>query len=173
MLNSKKKIKQEYSVNASYDQLWSMTQCKNFINETLRRYPISGFWYSSNSVPITLNGTTFPKQTTFMFATTPFALQAFSDGEKFDPDRWNTKFTPDQNLWSTISFGGFRRICIGQNLALLELLSLISVTCANFHINLAPNQKDVDLLDCETNFIMETKQDIFVTVTPRKDATLV
>jgi len=159
-------IKNEFSSTSSYDEMWTRIQTRNFINETLRRYPVSGFWWHQNHVPVTLGGKLIPKDTTFLFYTSPYVLQAFADGDKFIPERWNSQLTPEQSFWGAISFGGFRRLCVGQNLALTELISLISATCSDFQIKLAQGQQDVDLSDCDASFIMETRQDIYVTLTP-------
>ncbi|EFQ36688.1 cytochrome P450 52A11 [Colletotrichum graminicola M1.001] len=125
----------------TYEDLKRMTFLTHIINETLRLYP---------NVPINirqaLKDTSLPKGggpdgnlpigipagTSVIYSTQILQLSPeiyppvspnFPPIDEFDPHRW-TKWTPKP--WTYIPFNGGPRICIGQQLAMIEMAYVIT-----------------------------------------------
>ncbi len=83
--------------------------------------------------------------------------------EEFDPER----FTPDKiksrPKFSYFPFGGGARVCIGQNLALLEAQLAIATIAQRYQIDLLPGQKIVP----DPTFTLIPKGEVVATITRR------
>jgi cytochrome P450 len=120
----------------TYEDLKSMKDLQNVMNETLRLYPSVPF-----NVRLALKDTTLPygggpdgsqplhvlKDTPIGYSTLlmqrrpdlyPPVSDTFPDVEVFSPDRW---FHWQPKPWQYIPFNGGPRICIGQQFALTEM----------------------------------------------------
>lgn len=74
-----------------------------------------------------------------------------ADADDFRPDRWlqqdgesDEKYKERLQRWSTaqIAFGGGSRICLGRNMALMEVYKVVPTLLVRFDISLAdPNEK--------------------------------
>lgn len=63
--------------------------------------------------------------------------------EEFDPERFTPENIKSRPKFAYFPFGGGARVCIGQNLALLEAQLAIATIAQRYDINLAPNQSIV------------------------------
>ncbi|KAJ4287556.1 hypothetical protein N0V90_012259 [Kalmusia sp. IMI 367209] len=133
------------SAEPTWDELENLKYLNNVIQETMRLHP--GIPGSLGRV-VPASGARFEKY--FLPAGTQVATQAwtfqrdpdvFEEPLRFDPDRWDNS-TPAMKE-HMMAFGAPARICLGQNIARLELLHAVSKLFRDCpQIMLAPSTTD-------------------------------
>ena len=103
------------------------------IKETLRLYPAI-WWFARRPVTCCeLGGIRVPRHASVILV--PWALHRdpalWTAAESFDPDRWLTGAVPEDRL-AWMPFGAGERACIGRNLALAQLATLLTVCVEAF-----------------------------------------
>jgi len=151
----------------TYDVLLELVEVKNFILEAMRRYPITQYLFSQTKAPMILEGKTVPAKTIVVMYTATHLINLFPNGEKFDPMRWNSQdmTTPEIKFLSSLPFGGGKRVCVGMNLALMEMMCLTSLACIHYHITIPPGF-EVDLDDTVCAFVVEPRNPLSVELLP-------
>lgn len=147
------------SQNPTWAELETKPYLNQVLNETLRRYsPIGG---SLTRVPpnggAILGGYKIPSGTVVMTQALSFHTNPtiFKDPHKFDPDRWQSP-TPQMKEYF-MPFGGSARVCLGQNIARLEILRAVARLfreCPD--IKLAPSTTSKNMLPFELFVIKPT-----------------
>jgi len=145
----------------SYDELWSLTELKNFVTEVLRRYPIAPYLLLQNNQPVVMEGKTIPSNTVFGIPLGHLQMKLFPNGEKFDPERWKSTGESDQEaMYQNLPFGGGKRICVGMNLALTEIMCTVALILSNFQIIIPKESENIDLDDSISAFSSEPRSRI-------------
>ena len=115
--------------------------------ETLRLKPVTPNLYMQSNEGIILNNLEIPKGTTIMLQNKVAQTQEeyFTDANSFNPKRWMNTCPMQENHSPEIikTFGAGARFCPGKNLAMYEMITVISSVCKNFDIELAVNPEDV------------------------------
>ena len=65
----------------------------------------------------------------------------WSEPERFDPDRFLPEHEESRHPFAYYPFGGGQRICIGNNLALMELLVIIPMIAKRFRVEILEPEK--------------------------------
>ncbi|XP_050396659.1 cytochrome P450 26B1-like [Patella vulgata] len=104
----------------SYDVINKLSFVSNVVKETLRISPPVGAGFRKVIKSFELDGYQVPRGWTLAYSIreTQEAAEMFSDGEKFDPDRWNQ--IKDEKF-HYLPFGAGSRACPGKELAKLIL----------------------------------------------------
>lgn len=128
--------------------LQKLTFLEAAIRETLRLYPPGSFNPRFASEDVTLSdGTFIPAGTYVVF--TPFTTARRKDiwgddAAEFKPERWLNPEDPTKlNTVSSFKFNTFLagpRQCIGMNLAMLEMKTVMTKVLGKFHLYVLPGQ---------------------------------
>ena len=116
-----------------------MQRTIDIINETLRLYP--PFWMIDREANNDdhYNGISIPKGTLIV----PYIYGVhrntsyFEQPEKFDPNRFKTKRHP----FAHIPFGGGPRVCIGSNMAMMQMLLVVTSIVKRYDFRLAKKKR--------------------------------
>ncbi len=65
----------------------------------------------------------------------------WKDPEKFDPGRFDPEQTEKMHHFAHIPFGGGPRVCIGQNMAKMQILLIMSAITRNYDFELCDNKE--------------------------------
>jgi cytochrome P450 len=93
----------------------------------------------------------------------PWVLQRHNglwrDPERFDPDRWEH---PAHHRFAYIPFGAGPRVCIGQLMAVTEIVLILATLAQHFRVRLAPDAR----VGMEANITLRAT-DLRMTIEPR------
>ncbi|OJI83695.1 hypothetical protein ASPTUDRAFT_170703 [Aspergillus tubingensis CBS 134.48] len=136
------------------------------LNETMRLYPPVPFGPPRISPGAYVDGHYVPKKTEVSVHawTTNRDARYFSDPTKFDPERWLDPNMDDKSAFFPFLLGP--RVCLGRNLAFIELRLVLAKVHFMFDCELI--NKDVDLERESLNYILWQKPDINVRFVPRQ-----
>ena len=151
--------------NPSFEKLPQLEYTRRIFDETLRLYPpawgivrtpekddeINGYLIKKNSI-VTVG--------TFMIHRHP---EFWQNPDKFDPDNFLPEKINQRPKFAYLPFGGGKRICIGQNFALMEATILIALISQRFKLELLPNQN----IEIDPTFTLRPKNGIKVKVCKR------
>ena len=62
------------------------------------------------------------------------------DAETFDPDRFESEFARDRHPYAHIPFGGGPRVCIGADMAMLQMLLVLVSYIRDYDFELAADR---------------------------------
>jgi cytochrome P450 len=130
----------------NYSKLHSLKYTIAVLDEAMRIYP--PFWMIDREAQEDdeFNGMKIPKGTTVI----PYIYGAhhnedhWKDPEKFDPNRFMGENENKIHPFAHIPFGGGPRVCIGQNMAKMQILLVISAIVRKYDFELI-NQKEPGL----------------------------
>jgi cytochrome P450 len=153
------------SGHVSYDALTEMKYLEAFCLETLRLYPSvpkeAKHVYNADTLP---DGTKLKGGELVVFS--PWIMgrdpNLWEDPLKFDPDRFFNKPKPSPFVFTAFQAGP--RMCLGMNMALLEMKTVLARVMSNFNITLAQDKDSVTYRNSITLPILNGLQ---VTVQPR------
>ncbi|GAT24546.1 cytochrome P450 monooxygenase [Aspergillus luchuensis] len=140
------------------------------LNETMRLYPPVPFGPPRISPGAYVDGHYIPKK---VGAVTEVSVHAwttnrdaryFSDPTRFDPERWLDPNMDDKSAFFPFLLGP--RVCLGRNLAFIELRLVLAKVHFMFDCELVND--DVDLERESLNYILWQKPDINVRFVPRQ-----
>lgn len=127
----------------SLDQIKQMKQLHNALSETERLFPpvphgprgvVEDFNFAGYHVPAGSN-------VYYAIAASHRLPSIFAEPDRFDPDRFAEPRNEDRkNPYALVGFGGGPRICIGINLAQIEIKAFISHLLRNYRVDLLPGQ---------------------------------
>lgn len=117
------------------DTIENIPLLKNVIAESLRLLPPSAFLIRHNPSAVDIKGVSFPPHTEFWLSPflTQHAAQLYPNPTQFIPDRWQ-HITP--SIYEYLPFGAGPRICIGYQLALLQLKVTLFFIVKEFYLAL-------------------------------------
>lgn len=130
----------------NYSKLHSLKYTIAVLDEAMRIYP--PFWMIDREAQEDdeFNGMKIPKGTTVI----PYIYGVhhnedhWKDPEKFDPNRFMGENENKIHPFAHIPFGGGPRVCIGQNMAKMQILLVISAIVRKYDFELI-NQKEPGL----------------------------
>lgn len=126
------------------EQLDQLTYTEMVINETLRLYP--PIWIIERRViddDIVQDYFVPAKSKALMCIYTLHRHKEFwPDPEKFDPERFNSTNRQHRHKYAYIPFGAGPRVCIGKQLAMLMMKSILPMLLQRFHIAIDPEFTD-------------------------------
>lgn len=125
------------------EQIKQMKVLHNALSETERLFPpvphgprgvVEDFSFAGYHVPAGSN-------VYYAIAASHRIPSIFKDPERFDPDRFAEPRNEDRKQpYSLVGFGGGPRICIGINLAQIEIKAFASHVLRNYQVELLPGQ---------------------------------
>lgn len=134
----------------NYEQLQLLKYAEAVAFETMRLKPVTPTLYMQALEDITLNDLNIKKGMTVMLQNkvAQTHVENFSDPDVFAPERWLPKTTgcPYHGVHKPEVihvFGAGPRFCPGKNLAMQEMICVISMICKNFNLDLAVDKKQV------------------------------
>jgi cytochrome P450 len=129
----------EAEVDAGTDELPVL---RSVIQEALRLYP--PVWILSRRIDedVVIDGMAVKKGT--MILVSPFAIHRnprhWDRPDDFDPTRFSPENTAGREKGAYLPFGLGRRACIGANMAMLELTTVVSTLVRTLRFDFAPGQ---------------------------------
>ena len=123
--------------------LSKMPTLDNFIKETGRLYPPVFTVPRGTVTDFEFGGYRIPAGTWIRLSLAAGHLlpEAFTDPERFDPDRFGPKRREDRATpYSLVTFGGGPRICIGINFANIEVRILAAHVLRHYDLVVVPDQ---------------------------------
>ena len=130
----------------NYSKLHSLNYTIAVLDEAMRIYP--PFWMIDREAQQDdeFQGLKIPKGTTVI----PYIYgvhhneEYWPDPTKFDPDRFDLEKNEKNHPFAHIPFGGGPRVCIGQNMAKMQILLVMSAIIRNYDFELS-DKKDIGL----------------------------
>jgi cytochrome P450 len=113
------------------------------LNEVLRVYPVIPFTVRRVARTTTLGGYAMPENSLiFLNMANIHHHPAFWDNpHTFNPDRWAADAAKRQHRLAFMPFGAGPRLCIGNNMALMEAHLLIAMIAQKYRLDLLPTTK--------------------------------
>lgn len=144
----------------SYAKLHDLKYLINVLDESMRTHP--PFWMIDREAlkDDSYNGVKIPAGTTVV----PYIYgvhhneQVWPEPETFNPERFTEKYPP----FAFIPFGGGPRVCIGQNMALMQILLILSTIIRKYDFKLV-NEKPVGI---KSMMLLRPDGPIFMEFTP-------
>jgi cytochrome P450 len=131
----------------SYEELHSLTYTQAVFQESMRLFP--PFWRISRKATeaTQVKGFNIPAGTNVIASifTVQHSSQYWSDPEEFRPERFLTE-SPTHHRFAYIPFGAGPRICIGQNLAMTEAMTILTICLKKMELIKAFNSDPTFLL---------------------------
>lgn len=121
--------------------------------ETMRKYPAVVFIPVHVNKDTPVDGTIVPAGAEIWCNLRGLQMnpRIFPDPERFDPTRWLDNSPNDQHTFPELSFTLGQHSCLGKNLAILELRTVIACTINEFKCTLKPGNR------IETKVVLTTK----------------
>jgi cytochrome P450 len=124
-----------------YHDLPKLKYTTQVIEESLRLYP--PFWLIDRMAveDDEIMGYSIPKNTmiiVFIYGV-HHSPEYWQNPDKFDPDRFNEENIKKQKAFSHLPFGGGPRVCIGENYAMLQILTILATLLRKYDFQLAQN----------------------------------
>lgn len=127
---------------ASVDDLPKLDLTGRVLTETLRMYPPAWILIRTTTTGTRLGGHRIPAGS--IIAYSPYLLHHRPDlypaPDRFDPDRWIDKHTPQPSRETLIPFSGGPRKCIGDTFALTEATLALATLTARWRLRLLSGQ---------------------------------
>ena len=151
--------------NPSFEKLPQLEYTRRIFDETLRLYPPAWGIVRTPKKDDEINGYPIPKNSimtvgAFMIHRHP---EFWESPDKFNPDNFSRDKINQRPKFAYFPFGGGKRICIGQNFALMEATIIIALISQRFRLELLPNQN----IEIDPTFTLRPKNGIKVKVWKR------
>ena len=137
-----------------------LTYTRNVINEALRLYP-PGWLLSRRSVaPDVLHGYELPAGTDVLLS--PYLLhrhpQYWKEPDAFRPERFDAAHESERPRFAYIPFAAGPRHCIGESLALYEMLMHLYKVARHYRLDLASDEP----IELEAQINLRTRKPLFM-----------
>jgi cytochrome P450 len=118
------------------------------VKESMRLYPVTGFLYSREpKEDIELGGYTLERGSWVLMS--PYIVQRnpdhFPDPEKFDPERFSHERANEIAPYTYLNFGAGPRICVGKNLATMQITLIAATVLQRFRLVLDQERPEPEL----------------------------
>lgn len=152
--------------NPSFEKLPQLEYTRRIFDETLRLYPPAWGMVRTPKQDDEINGYLIQKNSivtvgAFMIHRHP---EFWKNPLEFNPDNFLPDKVHQRPKFAYFPFGGGKRICIGQNFALMEATIIIALISQRFKLELLPNQN----IEIDPTFTLRPKNGIKVKVWKRK-----
>jgi cytochrome P450 len=132
---------------ATYEDLRRLRYTEMVVKESMRLYPASAFLFGREAVEdVELGGYTLRRGSWVLIS--PYVVhhnpQYFKDPDVFDPERFAPGRVEEIPPYAHLTFGAGPRICIGNNLALTEVVLVAATVLQRFRLQLSPDQGKVE-----------------------------
>ena len=119
-----------------------------FIKESLRLHPPVYAVARDTEYPITIDGYELPKGTLVQMSFSQLHLNAefWPDPFTFDPYRFSSENLQKVNPYAYLPFSVGERNCIGQNFAMHEMKSVVSIVLKKYEIELHPSISETSII---------------------------
>ena len=122
----------------TFEDLPRLTYTRMVIEETMRMYPPGWLIPRSTLADDTIGGRPVKAGTTVLIS--PYVVHRhpdfWEDAERFDPDRFAPERTITRHAY--IPFGEGPRLCIGNNVAMMEMQLMVAMIVQKYHLSLQP-----------------------------------
>ena len=112
------------------------------LEESLRLYPPTWVTARTPAAKDEIGGHVLPAHAVLLLS--PYVLQRhpafWEHPERFDPERFTPERAAGRPRFAYFPFGGGPRRCIGQNLAMLEMLVILAMVAQTYELRLVPGQ---------------------------------
>ncbi|XP_031484815.1 cytochrome P450 86A22-like [Nymphaea colorata] len=156
----------------TFDEVDRLVYLKAALSETLRLYPSvpQDFKHVLND-DVLPDGTVVPAGSSVTYSIYSVGRMEWIWGEdclEFRPERWlspdGRKYLPPQDPFKFVSFNGGPRICLGKELAYLQMKSIAAAVLLRHRLSLAPGHKVVQKM----SLTLFMKHGLRVLVRPRE-----
>ena len=137
------------------------------VKESMRLYPAAGYLFGRQAVEnVELGGHIVPKGAWVFMS--PFVVHRdpnnYPNPEKFDPERFAPGRINDIPAYGYIPFGGGSRTCIGNGMAMMEIILLAASVLQEYRLVLDPTQADPEI---ELEIVLRPKGGLKMRAMPR------
>eukprot|EP00761_Pharyngomonas_kirbyi_P012328 gb/GECH01012355.1/.p1 GENE.gb/GECH01012355.1/~~gb/GECH01012355.1/.p1 ORF type:complete len:507 (+),score=122.90 gb/GECH01012355.1/:1-1521(+) len=135
VMEEQRELMEQFGGTVGWDHLKHMKYLEYCIREALRMFPPLILLMRKVQNPRTWNGITIPEDD--ILVTSPAAHHrvenTFTNPDEFDPERFSPERAEDKKYsYTFISFGGGRHKCVGENFAILQIKSLLTILFRDF-----------------------------------------
>ncbi len=128
---------------AGWEHLPELQLTNRVVTEALRLYPPGWIVTRTVATDTRLGSHTIPAGTTVVYS--PYLIQRradlYTDPERFDPDRWDTRHRAQPPRSGFIVFGGGARKCIGDVFGLTEAVLSVATIAARWNLRGLPGRQ--------------------------------
>lgn len=143
---------------------------RRVVQESMRLYPAAALLVRTVRVPTELGGRAMPAGTSIHLPL--FAVHrhrsAWTDPERFDPDRFLPEPTRARHRFAYLPFGAGPRACVGATLAMTEAVALLATVLRRTRFTLAPGCRPQPYL----RVTLRPKGDVLMRVAARQAETV-
>jgi cytochrome P450 len=136
------------------------------LNESLRLYPPTWVTARTSLAAEEIGGHHIPPESLLLIS--PYVLQRhpafWEDAERFIPDRWTPERAAGRHRLAYCPFGGGPRRCIGQNLAMLDMLVIVAMVAQAYELRLVPGYP----VEPDARITLRPRHGILVTLRQRR-----
>lgn len=131
---------------ATLEDAQKLEYLERVVKESMRMYPAAAFLFGRQAIEdVELGGHLLKKGAWVLMS--PFVVHRnpanFPEPLKFDPDRYSREREKEIAPYSYIPFGGGSRICIGNSLAVTEMLLLTATVLQRYRLVFAEPQSEM------------------------------
>jgi cytochrome P450 len=150
---------------ASLSQMESLTYTHQVIDEALRMYP-PGWLLSRRTIgPDVLSGYEIPAETDVLLS--PYLLHRhpryWKEPDAFRPERFDKEHEAERPRFAYMPFAAGPRHCIGETLALYEMLMHVSKVARRYRLTYVPDKP----IELEAQINLRTRNPLFMTLERR------
>jgi len=125
----------------TYEQIDSLSYTRCVVMESMRLTPPAYAMYRNTVRELTLAQYRIKKNT--VMTVCPYVTHRhpalWENPDQFNPDRFMSQHQP--SAYAYFPFGGGKRICLGQHLAMMEIVTVTALFVASFRFKLLPKPK--------------------------------
>lgn len=153
---------------ASIDDVPRLKYLEMAVKESMRLHPAAGFLFGRETTEeVELGGYRLPKKAWVFISPHVVHRDArlWPNPETFDPERFSPERIGDIPAYAYIPFGGGPRICMGNSLAIVEIVLLTATVLQRYRLELEPANLTVEP---EIEVVSRPKGKLMVRAIPRR-----
>ncbi|ORZ04883.1 cytochrome P450, partial [Lobosporangium transversale] len=130
----------------TYEQIRKLPYLTGCINESMRLHPVTTLGLPREvTEDVVMNNYYFPKGTKLLvqLALLHLSEEYFPQATEYIPERWIPEESPfpPVEAFTYYPFSAGSRICIGKNLAMMEMRLVLAALVRTYDMELVPNQR--------------------------------